>query len=404
MRNATLRTLVAVLATFAGAGTLVACGSDSSGTGGAAAGGSGSVAGSTAATTGPAGGTVDVTVTDTGCTAAPASVPAGPVTFKVTNKNAAAVSEVELLLDERILGEKENLAPGFSASFSLKLGGGHYIVYCPGAAAERSDFTVTGAALDSAGSTASLLEKGAAGYAVYVEQQSRLLVGAVARLATAIRAGHLDPARRAYAAARPYYERIEPVAESFTSGKVNLDARIDARAGDVPARSWTGFHVIERALFSGGDRTRLLPSALGLQHDVAELHRLTKGLTYQPAELLNGAGGLLDEVSKSKITGEEERYSHIDLLDFSANVEGAEQAFANVRPGLDRVDPSLSGEIASRFRSIAELLDHYRDAHAVGGFVPYERLTDADKRKMSAAVLAVKEPLSSAAAKVAAAS
>jgi iron uptake system component EfeO len=239
---------------------------------------------------------------------------------------------------------------------------------------------------------------------VYVEQQSRLLVGAVARLATAIRAGHLDPARRAYAAARPYYERIEPVAESFTSGKVNLDARIDARAGDVPARSWTGFHVIERALFSGGDRTRLLPSALGLQHDVAELHRLTKGLTYQPAELLNGAGGLLDEVSKSKITGEEERYSHIDLLDFSANVEGAEQAFANVRPGLDRVDPSLSGEIASRFRSIAELLDHYRDAHAVGGFVPYERLTDADKRKMSAAVLAVKEPLSSAAAKVAAAS
>jgi iron uptake system component EfeO len=194
------------------------------------------------------------------------------------------------------------------------------------------------------------------------------------------------------------------VAESFTTGKVNLDARIDARAGDVPARSWTGFHVIERALFAGGDRTRLLATALGLHHDVAELHRLTKGLTYQPAELLNGAGGLLDEVSKSKITGEEERYSHIDLLDFSANVEGAEQAFANVRPGLDRVDPSLSDEIASRFRSIAALLDHYRDARAVGGFVPYEKLTDADKRKMSAAVLAVKEPLSTAAAKVAAAS
>ena len=404
MRNATLRTLVAVLATFAGAGTLVACGSDSSSAGNAAAGASRSVVRSNAGATGPGAGTVDVTVTDTGCTAAPASVPAGPVTFNVTNKNAAAVSEVELLLDERILGEKENLAPGFSASFSLKLGGGRYTVYCPGAAAERSDFTVTGAALDSAGSTASLLRRGAAGYAVYVEQQSRLLVGAVARLATAIRAGHLDAARRAYAAARPYYERIEPVAESFTNGKVNLDARIDARAGDVPARSWTGFHVIERALFSGGDRTRLLRSALGLQHDVAELHRLTKGLTYQPAELLNGAGGLLDEVSKSKITGEEERYSHIDLLDFSANVEGAEQAFANVRPGLDRVDPSLSGEIASRFRSIVELLDHYRDAHAVGGFVPYERLTDVDKRTMSAAVLAVKGPLSSAAAKVAAAS
>jgi iron uptake system component EfeO len=403
MRTITSRAVVAVLATFAGAGTLVGCGSDSAGTDGAAAGGGRSVTGSAQAAPGSAGGAVDVTVTDTGCSAAPASVPAGPVTFTVTNQDAAAVSEVELLLDERILGEKENLAPGFSASFSLKLGGGHYTLYCPGAAAERSDFTVTGAAVDSAGSTASLLMKGAAGYAVYVEQQSRQLVGAVDRLTSAIRAGHVDAARRAYATARPYYERIEPVAESFTTGKVNLDARIDARAGDVPARSWTGFHVIERALFAGGDRTRLLATALGLHHDVAELHRLTKGLTYQPAELLNGAGGLLDEVSKSKITGEEERYSHIDLLDFSANVEGAEQAFANVRPGLDRVDPSLSDEIASRFRSIAALLDHYRDARAVGGFVPYEKLTDADKRKMSAAVLAAKEPLSTAAAKVAAA-
>ena len=39
--------------------------------------------------------------------------------------------------------------------------------------------------------------------------------------------------------ARPYYEKIEPVAESFTVGSDNLDADIDARAGDVPAAQWT---------------------------------------------------------------------------------------------------------------------------------------------------------------------
>ena len=37
----------------------------------------------------------------------------------------------------------------------------------------------------------------------------------------------------------------------------------------------------------------------------------------EPAQVGNGANELLDEVSKSKITGEEERYSHIDLLDFA---------------------------------------------------------------------------------------
>jgi iron uptake system component EfeO len=399
MSSVSLRTAPALVATCVGLSTLVACGSGADSTAG------GEPPDPTRSSTSSARpGTVEVTLTDSGCKAEPDRVSAGPLTFNVTNVNAAAVSELELLLDERILGEKENLAPGFSSSFSLNLGGGRYSLYCPGAATEVSDFTVTGKATSSAGSAAATLKTGAAGYGSYVEQQSRLLIHAVSALTAEIRLGHLDAARAAYAAARPYYERVEPVAESFTSGKVNLDARIDARAGDVPARQWTGFHVIEKALFADEDLKKVLPVAVGLRGDVVRLHRLVKGLTYQPSELLNGAGGLLDEVSKSKITGEEERYSHIDLVDFQANVEGAEQAFANIKPGLQKVDASLSDTIASRFRSIDTLLDTYRDPHALGGFVQYEKLTSADKKKMSAAVQAIKEPLSTAAAKVAAAS
>jgi iron uptake system component EfeO len=402
MTSPPLRTGIAVLAICAGMGTLAACGSGSdkspSASGGGAAPSASTGAGKART------GTVAVTLSDTGCSANPDTASAGPLTFKVTNVNAAAVSELELLQDERILGEKENLAPGFRASFSLNLGGGSYKLYCPGAANEFSDFTVTGKATTSGGSTAAVLKKGTAGYGRYIEQQSALLVESVRPLVSAIRAGHLGAAQAAYAAARPYYERIEPVAESFTSGKVNLDARIDARSGDVPAGQWSGFHVIEKGLFRDKSLSGLLPVATGLQTDVAKLRTLVHGLTYQPSELLNGAGGLLDEVSKSKITGEEERYSHIDLLDFQANVEGAEQAFANVLPGLSRVDPSLARVITSRFKSIDTLLDAYRDPHALGGFVRYGDLTSADKMKMSAAVQAVKDPLSNAAAKVAAAS
>ena len=40
----------------------------------------------------------------------------GALTFKITNKDATAVSEVELLSGERIVGEKENLPPGFSGT------------------------------------------------------------------------------------------------------------------------------------------------------------------------------------------------------------------------------------------------------------------------------------------------
>ena len=54
-------------------------------------------------------------------------------------------------------------------------------------------------------------------------------------LVDAINSNDLKAAQVAYGKARPYYERIEPVAESFTSGKDNLDSDIDARADDVPA-------------------------------------------------------------------------------------------------------------------------------------------------------------------------
>src|SRR6202012_2894759 len=87
----------------------------------------------------------------------------------------------------------------------------------------------------------------------------------------------------------------------------------------------------------------------GLLANVKKLQTLTTGLTYQPAELANGAVDLLDEVAKSKITGEEERYSHIDLLDFQANVEGSEQAFANLQPGLEKIDATFSDTVRTAF-------------------------------------------------------
>jgi iron uptake system component EfeO len=347
---------------------------------------------------------VSVTLTSQGCKAEPAKVSAGPLTFEVVNSDAAAVSELELLLDDRILGEKEGLAPGFKSSFSLDLGGGSYQLFCPGAITEYSDLVVTGKSANATSDTATLLQRGTVIYGKYVELQVDLLVDGATPLVKAIHAGDVQAAQRAYAKARTYYERIEPVAESFATGKVNLDARIDARAGDVPASAWTGFHPIEHGLFEDRSTKGLRNLAAGLQVDVRTLQSLVRGLEYQPAELLNGAGGLLDEVSKTKITGEEERYSHIDLVDVQANVEGAEQAFANVRPGLEQIDQDLATTIANRFDAIKNLIDRYRDAASLGGFVRYGTLTPADKKQMSAAVQALKEPLSNAAAKVAVAS
>jgi iron uptake system component EfeO len=344
---------------------------------------------------------VTITAAD-GCQISSTTLPAGALTFKVSNRDATAVSEVELQSGERIVGEKENLPPGFSGSFAVNVDAGSYTLYCPGAKTENTKLTVTGTAGSAAGGdTSTLLAQGSRDYATYITTQVGYLVAGVKTLNHALAGGNLKAAQAAYDKARPFYEKVEPVAESFTVGKDNLDANIDARFGDVPTSKWQGFHRIEKGLFAESSLSGLRPYGAGLVANVNKLAHLTAHLTYKPFELANGAQELLDEVASSKITGEEERYSHIDLLDFEANDEGAEQAFADLQPALAKIDAGLSHTIAARFRSLDHLVDTYRTASNPSGFVYYSALTKADKRKLAAAVKAVQEPLSQVASKVA---
>jgi iron uptake system component EfeO len=397
-RRATTSVLGLGVAALTLAGGLAACSSSSKAPAGAPA-------GSTSAAGDPHSDPHKATVTITsasGCTSDKLSFPAGGITFEVTNKDATAVSEIELLSGERIVGEKENLPPGFSGSFAVTADAGSYTLYCPGAAKENTTVTVTGTATSSGDqTTATLLKTGTAGYAKYVTTQVGYLLQSTQALDTALHGTDLAAAQAAYMKARPFYEKIEPVAESFTSGKDNLDADIDARAGDVPASQWTGFHPVEKGLFATKSLAGLGPLGDGLVSNVKKLQTLTAGLSYQPTELANGAQELLDEVSGTKITGEEERYSHIDLLDFQANDEGAEQAFAQLQPALQKIDAGLASTIATQFTALDTLLDKYRSATNPSGFELYTQLSTADKKALAAAVKAVQEPLSQVGSKVA---
>lgn len=342
-----------------------------------------------------------------------AAAQAGPITFTVTNQTATGLTEVELLSDNRILGEKENLAPGLPpGSFTLTLGGGAYQIYCPGAQQEMLSFTVTGqSAAEATGETAALLTDGTRQYANYVDGVMDAMVTAVGRLKTDIDAGDLGKARADYPLARPFYERIESDVDGFvlpgfkaTDNAGNLDYLLDMRASNLdPKVGWHGFHAIERDLFKDvriTSGTRQL--AAELQANVKRLDKLVKTLDYRPEDLANGAAELLEEVQTTKITGEEEAFSHYDLVDFAGNVEGARQAFAFLEPGLEHIDRALTQRLNDRFAAVDALLEGYRDPNEPGGFKRYTAdIKTADAAKLSRAVQALQEPLSKIAEKVA---
>jgi iron uptake system component EfeO len=111
----------------------------------------------------------------------------------------------------------------------------------------------------------------------------------------------------------------------------------------------------------------------------------------QAVQIANGANELLGEVSASKITGEEERYSHIDLVDFKANVEGSERAFEDVKPLMKGKDQQLAKEIETDFAAVYASLKPYETSD---GFVLYTDLTKADTRKLAQGIDTLAEKLS----------
>jgi iron uptake system component EfeO len=334
--------------------------------------------------------TLKIKLTDAGCVPQNAKVAAGPVNFDVTNDGADNVTELELLDGDKILGEKENLSDGLSGSFSVNLQPGKYTISCPNADTDKGTLTVTGSSQASSGPGDAAAVKQ---YRAYVERNADQLVARTAPFVAAVKAGDVAKAKALYAPARIPYERIEPVAESFGP----LDPEIDARINDVPPNQFGGFHRIEKGLWVDDSTAGLTPFATKLLVDVKRLQKKVQTVVLQAAQIANGANELLGEVSASKITGEEERYSHIDLVDFEANVEGAQAAFDSVKPILVKVNPSLTKEIDARFDSVYAALKPYRQGT---GFVSYTELTKSDTRKLARSIDALAEPLSLVAAQI----
>jgi len=131
-------------ALIAAAPLLVAVGCSSTPAASSAPSASGAPPASGTAESAPSGSTeVNIVLTNAGCAPDRASAPSGTIVFNVSNVGGDAVSEVELLDNETSLGERENLAPGLSGSFTLVLQPGSYVLECPGATTPKTPFEVT---------------------------------------------------------------------------------------------------------------------------------------------------------------------------------------------------------------------------------------------------------------------
>ena len=115
------------------------------------------------------------------------------------------------------MGEVENISPGLNRKLIVQLTEpGTYQTACkPGMVGDgiRGDFKVTGETVQI--DTEGKFKDAADSYKRYVNSQTDALIPATQVFVDAVKRGDIAAAKAQFPIARTYYERIEPVAESF---------------------------------------------------------------------------------------------------------------------------------------------------------------------------------------------
>jgi iron uptake system component EfeO len=348
-------------------------------------------------------GAIAVTATDTTCEVSKKEFPAGHVELDIENKGSK-VTEVYLLFpDDRVVTERENIGPGTRQKVTAEVKAGDYRIACkPGMKGDgiRQDVKATGGGKVAARDPR--LDEAVASYRKYVQTQADETIPLVKVFADAVKDGNVEAAKKAYAPSRIGWERTEPVAESFGDIDPKVDVREDGlEEGQDPEKDWTGWHRLERSLWKDGKLTARDSELAGrLVTDLEDWQKRVGKAEITPTSMANGAKELLDEVATGKVTGEEERYSHTDLVDFKANVEGAEKSYELLKSVAAENDPELTKELDRQFAALNTLLDTYRKDKTGYDFVSYDKVGKAEQKELSDAVNALAEPLSRLAAAV----
>ena len=332
---------------------------------------------------------VSIKASDTACVVAQDSFESGNQTFAVSNAGSQVTEVFVYASDERVVGEVSDIGPSTSKRLTVALKPGEYEIACrPGMVGKdiRTPISVKGPSGTPSASSPEL-DAALATYRRYIVAQAELLQARTKPFVAAVQARDISQAKSLYATAHIPYQTIVPIAQELG----DLDSRIDARIDDVEnGQVWTGFHRLEYDLWKKGDLSQDGGVASQLSADVANLADQVQRVELTPDEIGSAAKSLMDGVAATEITGDEERYSGLDLVDVSASVDGSYLAYLALRPLIITVQPSLVTKLDTRFGTLKADLAAY--GHGAS-FDLYDTLSKSQINALSDDIQALRGPL-----------
>ena len=324
-----------------------------------------------------------VTINAKSCEPNSITVPAGKNAFRIVNASDRTV-EWEILDGVLVVEERENIVPGLSQIINANLQPGDYAITCGLLSNPRGTLHVTPTAESDAAAKARPSMVAFIGplseYRVYLSTQSSALIRATNDLQQAIDSGDLAQAQKAYAPARAAYQRIAPAAQRLSE----LDNAINARADYYEKREqdpgFGGFHRLEFGLFSQKSIDGLAPVVQKLQADIASLKQQLLAQSIAPEQLASMVVRNMRSIAEVRSNGEEERYSHLDVNGFAANLEGTRKVIELLRPLLAK----SSGDVLKKIDTASTALDdQLLMLKTADGFKPYDQVSTEQRKQIA---------------------
>ena len=327
---------------------------------------------------------VTVTIHPHSCEPNALTVPAGFNSFRIVNASERAV-EWEILDGVLVVEERENIAPGLSQVINATLAPGDYAITCGLLSNPRGTLHVTPTAASEASARARPAMVAFIGplseFRVYLSSQGNALIKAVDALSQAIATGDLAQAQALYVPAREAYQRLAPAAQRLAE----LDNSINARADYFEKREqdpgFIGFHRLEYGLFEQRSTQGLTPIAQQLLANSVLLKQQLLAQSLPPEQLVSIVARTLHNLADTRASsGEEERYSHIDLNGFAANLQVTHKVVDLLRPLLNKNNADLLRTIDDASAALDAELDGLKTAQ---GFPTYDTVSAGQRQQIS---------------------
>ena len=327
---------------------------------------------------------VTVTIHPHSCEPNALTVPAGFNSFRIVNASERAV-EWEILDGVLVVEERENIAPGLSQVINATLAPGDYAITCGLLSNPRGTLHVTPTAASEASARARPAMVAFIGplseFRVYLSSQGNALIKAVDALSQAIATGDLAQAQALYVPAREAYQRLAPAAQRLAE----LDNSINARADYFEKREqdpgFIGFHRLEYGLFEQRSTQGLTPIAQQLQANSVLLKQQLLAQSLPPEQLVSIVARTLHNLADTRAgSGEEERYSHIDLNGFAANLQVTHKVVDLLRPLLAKNNADLLRTIDEASAALDAELDGLKTPQ---GFHTYDTVSAGQRQQIS---------------------